>query len=381
MKNPLLLLLVFVGILSVPLSITAQSGRNRPTKTETESKPQKTDNADTGVSESKIGPAGETVEGDVIRTDTSLVTLPVTVLDRTGRYVPLLRRENFRIFENGVEQKLAYFATTDSPFTVVLLIDTSGSTQFRLADIQDAAINFVSKLKDNDSVMVMSFDDRIDVKCKATTDRNEIRRAIKRTGTGGGTRLYDAVEDILKKQLNTITGRKAVVLFTDGVDTTSRRASYDSTIRLAEESDAPIYSVDYDTSGYATVMSGSGIPLPGGRGTILGLPLPGPGIPGGAGGGATRGDYRRAVAYLHALSDATGGRFYSGDSLFGIGQAFTWIAEELGRQYSLGYYPRVAGKNGERRQIKVRVTEPDLVVKSRDSYIYSEPAKGTKDTK
>jgi len=382
MKNPLVFLLVFVGILCVPLTITAQSGRNRPTKTQpesTKSQPEKSSDPDTGISESKLGPAGETVEGDVIRVDTSLVMIPATVLDRTGRYVPLLRRENFRIFENGAEQKIAYFATTDSPFTVVLLIDTSGSTQFRLKDIQDAAINFVSKLKDNDSVMVMSFDDRIEIKCKATTDRSEITRAIKRTGTGGGTRLYDAVQDVLKKQLNTIPGRKAVVLFTDGVDTTSRRASYDSTIRLAEESDAPIYSVDYDTSGYATVMGGGGIPLPGGRGTILGLPLPGPGIPG-VGGGATRGDYRRAVAYLHALSDVTGGRFYSGDSLFGISQAFTWIAEELGRQYSLGYYPKLAGKDGERRQIKVKVTEPELVVKSRDSYIYSETAKGVKDT-
>jgi hypothetical protein len=93
------------------------------------------------------------------------------------------------------------------------------------------------------------------------------------------------------------------------------------------------------------------------------------------------GDYRRAVAYLRALSDRTGGRFYSGDSMFGIGQAFAWIAEELGRQYSLGYYPNTAGKDGERRQLKVRVTDPGLIVKSRDSYVYSEPPKGTKDTK
>jgi VWFA-related protein len=277
--------------------------------------------------------------------------------------------------ENGVEQKIAYFATTDSPFSVVLLIDTSGSTDFRLSDIQDAAMKFVERLKPTDSVMVMSFDDRIQVQCKATTDRDVIAKAIRRTRTGGGTRLYDAVDDILKKQLLTIPGRKAVVLFTDGVDTTSHRASYDSTIRLAEESDAPIYSVDYDTSGFGGGMGG-GIPLPGGRGRVLGLPLPSPGgIPGGSIPGSSPGDYRRAVAYLHALSDATGGRFYSGDSMFGIAQAFTWIAEELGRQYSLGYYPSTAGKDGERRQIKVKVTESDLVVKARDSYIYSDKGK------
>ncbi len=292
----------------------------------------------------------------------------MTITDRYGRYVPLLRREQFRITENGVEQKIAYFATTDSPFSVVLLIDTSGSTQFRLEDIQKAAIDFVDKLKATDSVMVMSFDDRIQVQCKATTDREEIRKAIRRTRTGGGTRLYDAVDDILKKQLATIPGRKAIVLFTDGVDTTSHRASYESTVRLAEESDAPIYSVDYDTSGNNSI---GGLPIPGGRGTVIGrLPR----IPGTTG-GSMPGDYRTAVRYLHALADGTGGRFYSGDSMFGIAQAFTWIAEELGRQYSLGYYPNTAGKDGERRKIQVKVTESDLVVKARDSYIYSERGK------
>ena len=383
MKNPLLFLLVVAGLLWLPFNLHAQSGRNKGAKIQTEKSEKSTDKTNDnqpGVNESRINPEGETIEGDVIRTDTSLVTIPVTVLDRSGRYVPQLRRENFRITENGVEQKIAYFATTDSPFTVVLLIDTSGSTHFRLDDIQDAAINFVSKLKDNDSVMVMSFDDRIEVLCKATTDRNQITKAIKRTRTGGGTRLYDAVEDILKKQLNTFTGRKAVVLFTDGVDTTSRRATYDTTVRLAEESDAPIYSVDYDTSGAGT-LAGSGIPPGGGgRGTIFGLPLPRPGLPG-SGPGSSPGDYKRAVRYLHALSDATGGRFYSGDSLFGIGQAFTWIAEELGRQYSLGYYPSTVGNDGERRQIKVRTTDSGLVVKSRDSYIYAASPKKSQDSK
>ena len=362
-----LILLLSVSLL--PFNLHAQSGRKT-----SEPKPSKTEPAkpgDDGITETKINPDGETVEGDVIRFDTSLVTVPVTVLDRYGRYVPLLRREQFRLTENGVEQKIAYFATTDSPFSVILLMDTSGSTQMRLDDIQDAAIKFVEKLKATDSVMVMSFDDRIQVQCKATTDRNVIEKAIRRTRTGGGTRLYDAVDDILRKQLGTIPGRKAVVLFTDGVDTMSHRASYDSTIRLAEESDAPIYSVDYDTSGLGGVMG----PGTGGRGTIFGIPIPTPGIPGSTQPGSAPGDYRRAVAYLHALSNSTGGRFYSGDSMFGIAQAFTWIAEELGRQYSIGYYPSTAGKDGERRQIKVKVTESDLVVKARDSYIYSDKGK------
>ena len=352
-----IILILLLSVFLLPFNLHAQSGRKT-----TQPKPSKDQTSTTTdeINEAKISPEGETIENDVVRFDTSLVTLPVTVLDRNGRYVPLLRRENFKVFENDVEQKIAYFAATTAPFTVVLLIDTSGSTQFRLDEIHNAAINFVEKLKPSDSVMVISFDDRIDVRCQATSDRNVITKAIRRSRTGGGTRLYDAVDDILKKHLKSITGRKAVVLFTDGVDTTSHRASYDSTIRLAEQSDAPIYSVDYDTSGSAALG------LPGSRGTILGLPLPG------RTGGATPGDYKRAVRYLNALANKTGGRFYSGDSLFGIGQAFTWVAEELGRQYSIGYYPSTAGKDGERRQIQVKTTEADLVVKSRDSYIYSD---------
>jgi VWFA-related protein len=365
-------LFVLLSVSLLPFSVYAQSGRKTAEPKQTKTEPAKTE--DNGVNESKINPNGETIEGDVIRFDTSLVTVPVSVMDRYGRYVPLLKREQFRILENGVEQKIAYFATTDAPFSVVLLIDTSGSTQFRLEDIHKAAIDFVDKLKSTDSVMVMSFDDRIQVQCKATTDREVIYQAIRHTHTGGGTRLYDAVDEILKKQLSTIPGRKAIVLFTDGVDTTSHRATYETTVRLAEESDAPIYSVDYDTSGMNSIY-GKGVPIPGGRGTIFGLPVPTPGIPGTPTGGGAIGDYRKAVRYLHALSDTTGGRFYSGDSLFGIAQAFTWIAEELGRQYSLGYYPAITGKDGERRQIKVKVTESDLVVKSRDSYIYSDKGK------
>lgn len=361
--------LALILLLSVSFGLYAQSGRKMEPKPKTET----TKSTDDELNESTVNPNGETVEGDVIRFDTALVMVPVSVLDRNGRYVPLLRKDQFRLAENGVNQKIAYFATTDSPFSVVLLIDTSGSTQMRLDDIQDAAIKFVEKLKPTDSVMVMSFDDRIQVQCKATTDRDVIEKAIRRTRTGGGTRLYDAVDDILRKQLETIPGRKAVVLFTDGVDTTSHRASYESTLRLAEESDAPIYSVDYDTSGMGGIMG----PGTGGRrgGVIFGIPFPTPGIPGSTIPGSSPGDYRRAVAYLHALSNQTGGRFYSGDSMFGIGQAFTWIAEELGRQYSLGYYPSTPGKEGERRQIKVRVTESDMVVKARDSYIYSDKSK------
>ncbi|HEY6122258.1 MAG TPA: VWA domain-containing protein [Pyrinomonadaceae bacterium] len=364
------LLLVFASA-----SVFGQSGRKRTvetpsnTSTKTVAQPTSTDSTE-GISESRTSAEGETVEGDIVRVDTALVTVPVSVVDRNGKYIPDLRREDFHIFEEGVEQKIAYFATVDQPFTVVFLLDTSGSTEFRLEDIQDAAITFVNQLKSNDSVMVISFDDRITVLSKPSNDRAAIIRAIRRSSTGGGTRLYDTVDTVLKKYLRTINGRKAVVLFTDGVDTTSHGATFDSTLRLAEESDAPIYSVGYNTS-LGGVM-GQGWPLPGNRGPVIfGIPLPRPGgVPGGP--GASPGDYRRANTYLRALANKTGGRYYNADTPIGISEAFRQVAEELGRQYSLGYYPKAVAKAGQRRQIKVRVNQPDLAVKARDSYVYSE---------
>src|SRR5881397_3746043 len=145
----LFLLLILLAFLCAP-NLHAQSGRNRTVEPKPKSTSKTPDSSDSGVIESKISAEGETVEGDVIRFDTSLVTVPVTVVDRYGRYVPLLHREDFKILEDGVEQKISYFATTDQPITVVLLIDTSGSTEFRLEDIQDAAIAFVGKLKTED---------------------------------------------------------------------------------------------------------------------------------------------------------------------------------------------------------------------------------------
>lgn len=375
MKKYLFLLLPVI-LLAACFTVLAQSGRNRNADTGSKNtsktpqqKPAATQDSDEGISDSRVGEGGEAVEGDVVRVDTSLVTVPVSVIDRNGKYIPNLRRSDFHLFEDGQEQKIAYFATVDQPFTVILMLDTSGSTQFRLEDIQDAAITFVNQLKPEDSVMVMSFDDNIDVLVRPTTNRDAIERAIRRSRTGGGTRLYDAVSRVLRQELRTITQRKAVVLFTDGVDTTSRRATYESTMREAEESDAPIYTVDYDTSGMGVMSGGGGgWPFPGRRGgIILGIPVPRPGGP-----GANPGDYRRARAYLHELSERTGGRFHNGDSLGGIAQAFALIAEELGRQYSLGYYPKTLGQSGQRRQIKVRVNQADLVVKARDSYIYSD---------
>jgi Ca-activated chloride channel family protein len=376
----------FLGLLvSWTADSLAQSGRNRNSQVSTvnpsetvkpgASTPSNVEKQpDDVVSNSTLPPGGETVEGDVVKVETNLVTVPVRVMDRDGKYVPDLDRGSFRLYDEGVEQRIAYFATVDKPFTVALVIDTSASTDIKLEDIQNAAIAFVGQLREDDRVMVVSFDDQIKVLCEPTSDRDQMVRAIRRTHTGGGTRLYDAVDFIIMKRLQGIQGRKAVVLFTDGVDTTSRHATYNSTVREAEEQDALIYTVDYDTfgdSGYGGW--GRQTPFPRRRGGIIfGSPFPGGSMPGSGGGaGSTREEYARGAAYLHDLSEKTGARFYNGNSLQNASDAFEQVAEELRRQYSLGYYPSATAKSGQRRQIKVRVNQPNLVVVARDSYIYT----------
>jgi Ca-activated chloride channel homolog len=325
--------------------------------------------------------------GDVIRVDTTLVTLPVSVTDRNGRYIPNLRKEDFRLWEDGVEQTVAFFNAVDKPFSVVLMIDTSGSTRFRLEDIQDAAITFVNQLRRDDKVMVVSFDNDVEVLSEFTSDRYRLRDAIRRTRTGDSTRLYDAVDLVINQRLNRIDGRKAVVLFTDGVDTTSRHASYESNLRDAEELDALIYPVQYDT--YADVGGGGGSSWPGSSRVpsspidilvqILGGVSRGgnsrSGGGGGSGPGTSRRDYDVANRYLHDLSQVTGARKYQADSIQNISVAFSNIAEELRRQYSLGYYPKNPAQAGQRRQIRVRVNQPNLAVRTRDSYIFNPGSK------
>src|SRR2546426_2878559 len=141
----------------------------------------------TSTSPRNAGPE-EVGEGDVIRVSTTLVTLPVSVMDREGRYIPNLNKQDFRIWEDGVEQQVAYFASVEKPFTVALLIDTSGSTQEKLRDIQDAAMTFVEQLRADDRVMVVSFDDKIRVLAQPTNDRYVVRGAIEQVRPGSGTR-------------------------------------------------------------------------------------------------------------------------------------------------------------------------------------------------
>lgn len=339
-------------------------------------------------------PTPETADDgtEVIKVETNLITMPVSVLDREGRFVSGLQQGDFRIFENGIEQKVDYFQSVEQPFTVVLMIDVSPSTAFRIDEIHDAAMTFVSQLRPSDRVMVVAFDDKVRVLCQPTNDRRTLQYAINQAQFGDGTSLYEAVDSVINRELSRIQGRKAVVLFTDGVDTTSRRATYDSTVADVEEIDALFYPIRYNTQrdgfgggggwggnqgGYPQRRRGRG--NGGNIGGIIGIILGGgqfpPVVQGGGGGGrGSANEYETGRKYLETLATNSGGRNFEADSTTNLDAAFSGIAEELRRQYSLGYYPEKVGEVGERKQIKVRVMRPNLVVRAKNSYIVGQKA-------
>ncbi len=240
--------------------------------------------------------AEKAAEDQVVRIETSLVTTPVSVLDRNGRFIAGLKKKDFKILEDGVPQSITYFQSSEQPFTVVLMIDTSPSTRYRIDEIHYAAVMFVNQLRPADKVMVVAFDQRLKILAEPTTDKKVLFAAIYKAQFGSGTSLYDAIDYVTNLDLINVTGRKAVVLFTDGVDTTSRRANFQSTVAGVEEVDALFYPIRYNTQrrgDAGTVAQAFGLP----SGVMVQLAR-----------GTSEADYQKGKTYLESLAENSGGR-------------------------------------------------------------------------
>ncbi|MDX6382791.1 MAG: Ca-activated chloride channel, partial [Blastocatellia bacterium] len=297
--------------------------------------------------------AKEIDEGSIVRVSTSLITVPAVVMDRNGRYIPNLKREDFLIYEDGVEQSLSYFASVERPFTVALMLDVSGSTQSQLSQIREAANTFVSRLRSSDRMMAITFDGKINVLTEAESVSAIRRSKLHIPAVTDGTVLYDAVNFALKRMAG-IEGRKAIVLMTDGVDQNSV-VTLKSTLNDISEQDVLIYTVQYNTLPQLPQRL-SVIKNEKARRKIQEKLMKG---------------YATSEPYLRTLAEKTGGRFYRADDLSDVGPAFEAITAELGVQYSLGYYPKKSSGAGSERGIKVRVRYPNMVVRARDSYTTS----------
>lgn len=219
-RRALALLLI---LLTLSLSV-AQTGQ-RPKPSETPAEPQ---------------------DVETVKIDTDLVMVPVIATDSNGIYVTDLRQEDFAIAEDGVTQQVAFFGKVSMPFHVVLMLDTSSSTQDKLRLIQNAAYTFVQQLQPADRVKVISFDDQVRDLNEFTNNRETLRVAINGTRPGQGTKVYDAIELALNT-IRRIQGRKAIVIFTDGMDWHSDKATFNSTVRWLDEEGVVVYPIRYDT--------------------------------------------------------------------------------------------------------------------------------------
>jgi Ca-activated chloride channel homolog len=267
-------------------------------------------------------------DGEVIRIKANLVSVPVSVIDRQGKYIVDLNQQDFRLYEDGVEQAIVHFSNVDQSLSVVLLMDTSGSTAAFLDQIKAAAKSFVEQLRPSDAIQPVYFHGDIKPLTPSTTNDPQIlSAAIDRMPSGPlnmGTRLYDAV-DFALDSLRPASSRKAIILITDGENTWGR-ATMKNTLKEAEESDIIIYTLQYGTD-----------------------PL---------------------QKYLQELAEKTGGRYFKTPDTNMIRQSFAEVAEELRRQYVIGYYPMQA-QTVQERKIKVRVDRDHILIRARRSYTYN----------
>ena len=305
----------------------------------------------------------DAADKETIRVETDLVTVPVRVISKSSKPLTDIKQSEFGIFENDVEQKVAYFSSVDQPFTVALLLDMSYSTVFKLNEIQSAALQFVSQLKSNDKVTVIAFDEKPRVLCQPTSDRKVLRLAIEAVRTGSGTTVYDALDLALIRQLGSTTGRKAIVMLSDGVDTYSSKASKKDILRLIEEDDVIVYPLRYDTFDDVRKNRRKDAQIrydDDDKPYIYEAP---------PGKGERESDYAEAREFLDAIADSSGGRVFKVSSSTNLNIAFTKIAEELRKTYSLGYYPSDERLPGVTYTLKVRIYRPDLNIRTRESFI------------
>ncbi|HET6646849.1 MAG TPA: VWA domain-containing protein [Pyrinomonadaceae bacterium] len=284
----------------------------------------------------------ETDDDEVVRIDANLVTISAQVSDRNGRFISDLVKEDFQIFEDGVQQDLSLFYPVDEPFTILFLMDVSGGMYPHLAELARAGNAFLSQLRPDDGLIVFSFCDEVRTRAELGPVK-ETRgvKKIKLRTCGRYTFVYDAVHQALKR-MKKVPGRKAVVLFSDGVSG-ERFSTAKSTLREAEEQEALIYSVQFGAFPFRIFSKTA-------RQTADKT-------------------IARADEFMKGIAEKTGGRHYRVEDIADLQKTFGEVANELRRQYSLGYYPKIPLRQGQRRQLRVTLTRPGLVVRARNSYI------------
>jgi Ca-activated chloride channel homolog len=272
------------------------------------------------------------------RSAVDVVSMSVTVIDSSNRYITDLTEKDFEIFEDGVKQDLTLFNRTNLPIALSLLIDTSSSMEDRMSTAQDAAIGFIRKLRPTDLGEVIGFDSRAEVLQKFTNNPAELEQAIRKTVAGGSTSLNNALYISLKglKKIPTRSEddvrRQAIVLLSDGEDTSSL-VSFDDVLDLARRSETAIYTI----------------------GLMSDEPSQSKG-------------FREATYALRQLANDTGGRAFFPSDIKSLASVYGQIYDELSSQYTIGYTSKNQKRDGAWRRLVVRVNRPNVQARTKQGY-------------
>jgi Ca-activated chloride channel family protein len=327
------------------------------------------------VSVALVSISAQGQEGFTFRSGVELINVTATVTDEDGRFVGGLRREDFAVYEDGERQEVTHFSNERVPASLGILLDASGSmTPDKMSSARSAIDRFVfDLLGKEDELFFMEFANRPDLIQDWTTDRRAISRAVARVNPAGGTAMYDAVAAAIPIVETGKHTKKALLVISDGNDTNSR-IDVPELRQLIRESEVLVYALGVDgTLSSPVTRTGPTIQLP------IPLPFPVPGRPRGlppiigGGGGGTR---SRAAAErvnsdaLRQITDDTGGRTEIVRGFRDLDGATARIADELSRQYYLGY-ASPGKKDGRWHAIRVEVKDRRLAVRARRGYVAS----------
>ena len=303
-------------------------------------------------------------DDDVIKVDSSIVRLNVGVVDAKGRPITSLNKENFTLYEDGVKQDISRFEPTVAPFSVVMILDMSGSTLGFRETIRQSAFRFIDALAPDDRVAVIEFYDKVNLLNDFTNNRKNIANSINVANGRGKTQLYKALDFALGKLAGEGKRRKAIIVLTDGVDTSVRDADRDLLQNLKETE--VLTALKPETSDVLNrVLNRSDaqgvtiypLALPTGDPAKLADPTP-----------IQVAMYSAARNRLQILAQRTGGTLNTINRLEEMGKLYAAVAADLRALYTIEYEPKNNRRDGKWRAIKIEVSNPELISKTRPGY-------------
>jgi Ca-activated chloride channel family protein len=303
-------------------------------------------------------------QDDPVRVESSIVRMNVGVVDKKGRPMTYLDKSKFAVFEDGVQQEITRFEPTAAPFSVVMILDMSGSTLGFRQIIRQSASRFVDALAPDDRVAVIEFYDKVNLRNDFTSDRNTILNSIEVANGRGKTQLYKALDFALDKLAGEGKRRKAIIVLTDGVDTTVR--DNDRTVLESAKDDQVGTVLKPETSDVLNrILAKSDrqgvtiypLALPSGDPAKLADPTP-----------RQIAMFNAARARLQLVADRTGGTLSSIQRLEQMGLLYAQVAADLRTLYTIEYQPANDKRDGKWRSIKVETSDPELITRTRQGY-------------